>query len=115
MNASELEELRSKLLERIVEEDGPIEGSPCWIWIGSRVAQGYGRIGDTRAHRLSWAAFISPIPDGMFVCHHCDNPPCINPSHLFLGDHEANAADMVQKGRTHRPFGENNGSAVLTE
>jgi hypothetical protein len=77
-----------------------------------------------KAHRWTYERFIAPVPDGMYVCHTCDNPPCVNPSHLFLGDQFANMQDMTAKGRgsvwahvmpERRHPGESNGSASLTE
>lgn len=93
----------------------------CWPWSGTRDRKGYGVIrlagGQFKAHRVTWAAFRGPIPDGMCVCHHCDNPGCINPKHLFLGTIGDNNRDMMQKGRHRwgdRPKGERHVHAVLT-
>lgn len=52
-----------------------------------------------RAHRFAWEITFGPVPAGMIVCHHCDTPACVNPSHLFLGTHEDNAQDRERKGR----------------
>ena len=55
------------------------------------------------------------IPDGLIICHHCDNPPCVNPGHLFLGTHQDNVDDMMQKGRNNQQNGENRFCAKLKE
>ncbi len=78
----------------------------CWEWMGARGAGGYGTIGFKfhrmrimATHRLAYALVHGGIPVGMFVCHHCDNPPCVRPSHLFLGTKADNTRDMWQKNR----------------
>lgn len=75
----------------------------CWRWTGA-VAGRYGqcRSGPNQkipAHRFSWLIHFGAISDGLFVCHTCDNPLCVRPDHLFLGDASDNMRDMVQKGR----------------
>lgn len=80
-----------------VDRRGPDE---CWPWLGCLSTMGYGRAGKKGyAHRLAWRLMRGPIPAGHYVLHRCDNPPCCNPSHLFLGDAAANARDMAAKGR----------------
>lgn len=100
-------------------------GEGCWEWTGAVDADGYGRIrGELfgidfkKAHRLSWVlANEKPIPDGMVVCHSCDNPRCVNPAHLWLGTHDENMQDKIAKGRhtTSHARGEARPEAKLTE
>jgi hypothetical protein len=72
----------------------------CWPWRGARHEKGYGRFGPRRVHRSMYETFVGPIRDGLHVLHRCDNPPCCNPAHLFLGTNADNVADRVAKGRT---------------
>lgn len=71
----------------------------CLHWTGGASPAGYGMCGNVGAHRVSYTIFIGPIPEGMQVCHHCDNPVCVEPTHLFLGTALDNARDKVAKGR----------------
>lgn len=81
--------------------------SDCIEWPHARFSQGYGAVyrdGKTKkAHRIAWEDAYGPIPEGMFVCHRCDNPPCVNIEHLFLGTPRDNVLDMVNKGRAWSP------------
>lgn len=91
----------------------------CWEWIGGLFSNGYGayRIGKRtlRAHRISFSLFVGEIPDGLYICHKCDNKKCVNPSHLFLGTHQDNMDDMKSKHRVKSVVGENHGRHKLTE
>jgi hypothetical protein len=75
----------------------------CWLWRGGPVGDSYGMSWDgsknRKAHRLSWEIANGPIPDGLSVCHHCDNPRCVRPDHLFLGTNGDNVRDRDLKKR----------------
>lgn len=107
------DEIADKILSRIrVDENG------CFNWIGSSSNGGYGLLYTAsgrreRASRKSYEVFRGPIGAGMIVCHRCDNPPCVNPAHLFLGTHKDNTRDAIRKGRL--AMGSRHGHAKLTE
>jgi hypothetical protein len=78
----------------------------CWEWQGFRLPKGYGTIGvggraggKQLAHRVSYELEYGLIPEGLLVCHSCDNPPCVNPKHLYVGSYADNLTDMHRKGR----------------
>jgi excisionase family DNA binding protein len=108
-----------------VDKNGPVpehkpEIGPCWVYAESRAEFGYGqfylRRGNPRlAHSVSYALCKGPVPPRMHVCHHCDNPPCVRPDHLFIGTAAANALDCVSKGRANRAQGVRHASARLDD
>lgn len=94
----------------------------CWIWKGGRHAKGYGIVrakllGENKAHRASYRMVFGDIPDGLHVLHHCDNPPCVRPDHLFLGTNYDNVLDKMAKGRAKgaKLPGERHPMAKLTD
>lgn len=107
-----------------VDIKGPDE---CWLWQGAidKRKSGkkcYGRfrfdkypIPMDRAHRASYKLNVGPIPEGLYVCHKCDVPACVNPAHLFLGTQKDNVQDMYRKGRAASVAGENHPAARLTK
>jgi hypothetical protein len=109
---------------RYVVEGGADE---CWEWTGARSTRGYGELAmpgsrPAKAHKMAWEAVNGPVPDGLWVLHHCDNPPCCNPAHLYVGTHVDNMRDMRERGRHWSRVnperiirGERCGAAKLTE
>lgn len=103
--ATKVKSLEERLWTKVRRSDD----ADCWPFTGNRMPRGYGRIvvgsrsqGNRRtllAHRAAWELTNGPIPDGMAICHKCDNPSCCNPSHLFLGTHLDNMRDASQKNR----------------
>lgn len=106
LNEQQIERFNSKV------QEAP---NGCHEWTGATNHKGYGKLTLQRrtvsAHRLAYEHFVGPVPDGMNVCHHCDNPKCVRPDHLFVGTSRDNSVDMVTKGRhfnsrkTHCPKG----------
>lgn len=112
--------LRLSHEERFWIQVGKSDG--CWLWLSGKDPDGYGGFSSEhegvlyhRAHRYSYALHHGPIPDGMQVCHTCDEPSCVRPDHLFLGSIAANMADKMAKGRHRVLFGEKQPRAILTE
>lgn len=89
--------LAESFWDHVLDVDG------CLEWQAARIRSGYGVVwADKRltyAHRFAWQQTFGAIPDGLRVLHHCDNPPCVRPDHLFLGTAADNSRDMVRKGR----------------
>lgn len=99
-------------------------GSNCWEWMGAKDKKGYGRFNAevngrnlSLAHHFSWILVNGDIPIGFQILYHCDNPSCVNPSHLFLGTNSDNVIDKMAKGRWGGGIskGEQNGWSKLTE
>lgn len=92
-------------------------GNNCWVWKGG-TTNGYGSFHTNgmyiSAHRFSWFITNGEIPEGFLVCHHCDNPPCVNPKHLFLGTPKDNVQDKMKKGRHNPPQGERQWKSKIT-
>ena len=85
--------------------------------MGSLAGMGYGRLKingkSVRATKVCWELVIGEVPKGINICHHCDNPRCVNPDHLFLGSQKENMRDMITKGRASPTYGTYNGRSVL--
>lgn len=97
---------RKSLVQRFYEKIKVNSETGCWEWTAYKSVDGYGRMPVNRkskeAHRVSWQLHFGEIPDGQSVCHKCDNPKCVNPSHLFLGSHADNMIDKINKRRQSR-------------
>ena len=109
--------LKSQLSELDDDPSLPWNNYPCLEWPRARTMDGYGkfkfRSSTVYAHRTAYQMAYGGTLDGFVICHHCDNPPCFRPSHLFAGTQRDNLADCIRKGRNNR--GERGGNARLTE
>lgn len=97
---------KDRFTQEFIKQRVNVNENDCWIWKGSKHRQGYGNVTYKEklelAHRVSWMIYYGEIPEGIKVCHHCDEPSCVNPAHLFLGTQLDNMADCIKKGRFTR-------------
>lgn len=110
-NTNTLHQLTVRFWRKAIDPSDP---NACWVWRGDKTKDGYGRMstaaglvsrfGQRAVHRTAWILTYGSIPDGMQVLHKCDNPPCFNPYHLYLGTGKDNMMDKCRKGR-HRTWG----------
>jgi len=109
--------LKSTAEERLMNKRNITEAG-CWEFTGYVNNTGYGMMGYGKnnwlTHRISYEIFVGLIPEGLVVCHTCDNPPCFNPEHLFIGTMKDNMQDMQRKGRTHIMYSVDNPNTRLT-
>jgi hypothetical protein len=113
-NAPDNEDYSERFWSKVVKYK---EQGACWPWIGSRFVRGYGRFSLSgkivQAHRVAYVLTHGPIPAGLGILHRCDNPPCVNPDHLFVGTPKDNAYDRGVRGR--HPRGERSPVSKLTQ
>lgn len=107
-----------------VDRNGPVpahrpELGPCWLWLGHTNDDGYGTIRfrgrSWLTHRVAWVLSFGEVTPGKYVLHHCDNPPCVNPAHLYEGTQKNNMDDMFLRGRARPALGDKNGSRLHPE
>lgn len=101
--------ITEKLTNRLLSNYTPVTESGCWLWDGYCQEHGYGVVRNEErkkllAHRVSYTLYKGEISKGLNVCHKCDTPSCINPSHLFEATQKENLKDMTKKGRRHSGY-----------
>lgn len=104
--------IEERFWEKVNKTDNPDE---CWLWRGCKDTLGYGKCGWGLAHRFAYTLTYGNIPEGCLVLHKCDNPSCVNPDHLYLGNDADNARDKVQRGRQPSHIGTKNPNVKLKE
>lgn len=113
-------DIDNRFLDRFWKKVDKKDDGECWNWLASKDKDGYGYFwikehGECRkAHRVSWLIHTGEWPNGL-MCHHCDNPSCVNPKHLFDGSPRDNTQDMIDKNRKVLSLGERHGNSKLTK
>lgn len=116
MSIREVKKIENRFWSKVAKSD---KANNCWTWQASVDRNGYGKFwlhGKVRgAHRVAYELTYKAISKGLVICHRCDNPPCVNPSHLFASSQLENIKDMVKKGRSIKQKGTRNHNAKLDE
>lgn len=107
------------VIDRLWEKT-EVDDNGCWVFYEARLPHGYGQIRISnskteRVHRVSWKIHCGKIPEGINVLHNCDNPPCWNPDHLWLGTQLENVHDCIDKNRFRTSVGDDNPKCILNE